>query len=155
MCHGKTIGRGAQWNAYGHLLGSDAREPRGTNLVIEHPETDARGGGRDGLDALFSALAHEQRRLVLRALRGTEGHAADLDALVETVRDEANRPDVTAEDGRREVRAALRHVHLPKLAAAGLVEYDEETERVRSSTETVERRLIAAAGPYAAEQSTT
>ncbi|MGM0447701.1 MAG: DUF7344 domain-containing protein [Methanobacteriota archaeon] len=118
---------------------------------MEHPETDARGGGRDDLNALFSALAHEQRRLVLRALRGTEGHAADLDALVETVRDEANRPDATAEDGRRDVRVALRHVHLPKLAAAGLVEYDEETERVRSSTETVERRLIAAAGSYAAE----
>ncbi|WP_424015009.1 DUF7344 domain-containing protein [Halorubrum xinjiangense] len=120
---------------------------------MDHPETDARAGGRDDVDAVFSALAHERRRLVLRALSGTEGHVADLDALVETVRDEAGSSDATGDDERREVRAALRHVHLPKLVASGLVEYDAETERVRGSAGAVERRLLAATEAYTAEPS--
>ena len=154
VCHGKRIGDRADFDAYGRFSGTHARDARRNRLVMKHPETDARAGGCDDVDALFSALAHERRRLVLRALRGTEGNAADLDALVETVRDGAGPPGATADDDRREVRAALRHVHLPKLAASGFVEYDDETERVRGSAGTVERRLLSAAEAYAAEPST-
>lgn len=36
----------------------------------------------------------------------------------------------------RSVEIALHHVHLPKLAAAGIVDYDEETRRVEAAAGT-------------------
>lgn len=119
--------------------------------MIGPPETDAPGSEPADVNALLSAFAHERRRLALRALREAEGNAADLDALVEAVSDEAGPAGTTADDERRDVRATLRHVHLPKLAAAGLVEYDEEAERVRGTTGAIEGRLLAAAEAYTAE----
>lgn len=148
VCYGKPIDGRAPFDTHGRFFGIHARDARRTRLVMEYPETDARAGGRDDVDALFSAIAHERRRLVLRALRGADGHAAALDALVEIVRDEAGPPGATADVDRRQIRATLRHIHLPKLVASGLVEYDDETERVRSSEGAVERRLLAATEAY-------
>ncbi|WP_149797885.1 DUF7344 domain-containing protein [Halorubrum xinjiangense] len=119
--------------------------------MIEHSADDAASGDPErGLDGVFAAVAHERRRTVLDALRATGGDAADLDALVEAVCDDADGPSPAVDEDRRRVRAALRHIHLPKLAAAGLVTYDNETEQVRSREGAVERRLRAATEAYAA-----
>ena len=115
------------------------------------PNGEAADGG---LDAVFSAFAHERRRVILRTLSRGEPNAVDLDTLVAAVCERAGSPNETAEDDRRRVRVTLRHVHLPKLADSGLVEYDAEAGRVRARSGTVERRLLSAADAYAADPPT-
>ena len=115
------------------------------------PNGEATDGG---LDAVFSAFAHERRRVILRTLSRREPHAVDIDALVAAVCERADPPNETAEVHRRRVRVALRHVHLPKLADSGLVEYDAEAGRVRGRGGTAERRLLSAADAYAADRPT-
>lgn len=71
----------------------------------------------------FSLLADRQRREVLAYLSETDDGTAEVDALV----------DHLAGEGldRHEVVTALHHVHLPKMADAGVVEYDRRSGTVR------------------------
>lgn len=70
-------------------------------------------------DAHLSAIGHVDRRRLLLALLARPADARPVD--VERVADETG-----------ETRAvAMYHVHVPKLAALGLVEVDESGSRVR------------------------
>jgi len=100
---------------------------------MTHTTTDGESG--DVLDALFAALADDRRRRLLGILRHeapgavTEGELA---TRLATLPDD--RPSVagTGEAGpgtadpHQRVRVRLRHTHLPKLAAAGLIERDAD-----------------------------
>ncbi|MFC4548959.1 MULTISPECIES: DUF7344 domain-containing protein [Halorussus] len=75
------------------------------------------------IDSACSLLAHSRRRVVLYALRGCETVAVDelVDAIL---RDEGT---TAATDQKRErVLTSLYHKHLPKLADAGVIDYDFE-----------------------------
>lgn len=76
------------------------------------------------LDTVFDILSARARRVALYRL-ADEG-TATVEELVDAVADgEADTDD------RRQVRIALEHVHLPRLADAGAVAVDDETGRVR------------------------
>ncbi|WP_135829866.1 DUF7344 domain-containing protein [Halorussus halobius] len=99
-----------------------------------------RGSAQQSLDELFDVLSAERRRHALYVLyRRTEPT---------TVRDLADA--VAAECGvdLARVTADLAHVHLPKLADAGLVEYDREggTVALDDPSDRFDRYLAAAAG---------
>ena len=88
----------------------------------------------ESLDSLFDALADRRRREAVALLAVTEG-AVSREELVEYVA----AADPGIDDSRREVLTAqFHHRHLPKLAAAGLVDYDEVDGTVHA-TETAER----------------
>jgi len=71
----------------------------------------------------FELLAPERRRLALAVL---EERSSRID-LADLAADVAERePDATV----REVQIALHHAHLPKLAAAGVVDYDPATRTI-------------------------
>lgn len=91
-----------------------------------------------GADALLSALNDPHRRGVIRLL-GERPEPVALDELAgeltermpETPNHGPEFYEVVTRHRREDVSMALRHVHLPKLAAVDFVEYDEVSETVR------------------------
>ena len=81
------------------------------------------------IDLLFEVLADRQRRLVLGHLEATDDSVAAYADLVDHVVGETQTE--ATDDARERVAADLHHRHLPKLADAGLIDYDQRSETVR------------------------
>ncbi|WP_415382631.1 hypothetical protein [Halosimplex sp. TS25] len=81
------------------------------------------GGEGDGLDAAFELLADRRRRAVIDVLRSAPRSSLELPALVDGVAAKTDEDAAT-------VASDLYHGHLPKLAAAGVIDFDEETRVV-------------------------
>jgi DNA-binding transcriptional ArsR family regulator len=98
----------------------------GSDLRVTHAET--------AIDDVLGALTDERRRAVLMAICERPG-ATDVSALAERVADRLTpERSGTASDGTvHRLRVSLVHQHLPKLYAAGLVEYDIENQRVEAT----------------------
>ncbi|SIR51651.1 hypothetical protein SAMN05421858_2600 [Haladaptatus litoreus] len=84
-------------------------------------------------DALFDALASRRSRYILHYLRREEPPVT-LPDLVDTIAAwEMDKPiDLVSDEHRRNVYMSLQHTQLPKLAMAGLVQYDDDRELVDS-----------------------
>lgn len=95
-----------------------------TNGKDERPEGRS-DRGTASPERAVDAVADERRRVLVSYLDGKRDEAASLVELVDHV---AGR-DANAEVER--VALALRYVHLPRLEAAGLVEYDRRSGAVR------------------------
>ncbi|WP_435177722.1 DUF7344 domain-containing protein [Halorussus sp. AFM4] len=82
-------------------------------------------------DQAFELLADGRRRRAVAALRETDG-ATTLGDLAEATAARVDGVDRAAvpTDRRERVAASLHHCHLPKLADAGVVEYDPDESRV-------------------------
>lgn len=89
------------------------------------PRTDGAGRGSRlrSLDEIFELLANQRRRESLYVLVRREGPI--------TVTELGDEVASVVEATPERVATALYHVHLPKLADAGVVEYDVETGTVR------------------------
>lgn len=86
------------------------------------------------LETIYQALQSRRRRLVIHYLRRTSSGVAEMEAVVDwIVHREAAADAVTVvdPDHAEDVAAALHHVHLPKLQADGVVDYDCRTRVVR------------------------
>jgi DNA-binding transcriptional ArsR family regulator len=82
----------------------------------------------DPLSEYLRALAHPYRRVVLYYLR--EHERATLDALGDCLAGWMGAgPETGSSADPETIRVALHHVHVPKLADAGLLTYDPETQR--------------------------
>lgn len=81
------------------------------------------------IDETLALLASRRRRLALRGLRGAEGDWVAAATLADYVAERST--DVGGGATRRTVRVALHHVELPKLADAGVVDYDRAAGRAR------------------------
>ncbi|WP_224448281.1 DUF7344 domain-containing protein [Haloprofundus salilacus] len=79
------------------------------------------------IDRLYSVLANEDRRAVLDYFDGTPGETASLEDLADYLVDRRD-----GEDARSHERTLVRlhHVDLPKLAAAGIIDYDARTHTI-------------------------
>lgn len=87
------------------------------------------------LDSLLTALANGRRRHVLAATADWQG-PAPVDALARSIargEPEAD-PAEPSLDSVRAARVSLHHVHLPALAAADLLAYDDAAGTVRRRT---------------------
>ncbi|QLH81668.1 DUF7344 domain-containing protein [Halosimplex pelagicum] len=78
-------------------------------------------------EELLTAAADPQRRELLRHLRETDGEVISVPELTAAV---ANGDDA---DEREQLRVALQHVHLPKLADAGVLTFDARSSTVRDT----------------------
>lgn len=81
----------------------------------------------DDLDTAFEILTEERRQFALQYL-AEEGGTVSLSDVVTYLVDRESAVD------RTDIAADLHHSHLPKLAAAGLVEYDPEANTVTATT---------------------
>lgn len=103
--------------------------------MFENPTRDeVSGPGRT--DSVLSVLAVEARRQVVRYFVESSDRTATVDELTGYV---AKRLD---DRSRQHVRLNLHHVHVPKLANAGLVEYNPQALTVRYRRHPVAERLV-------------
>jgi hypothetical protein len=84
------------------------------------------------IDRVMVALAEECRRIILAYFEESANETASVDELVEYIVTHQSEPSTECK-----VRQQLHHVHLAKLAAEGLVDYDSRTGTVRGSRSTI------------------
>lgn len=82
------------------------------------------------VDACLGVLADGRRRL-LGVLRQETTGPTTFDELARRLREERSATDRESAPSHDQVRPQLTHVHLPKLAAHGVVEYDPAADTVR------------------------
>ncbi|MBV0900752.1 DUF7344 domain-containing protein [Haloarcula salina] len=80
-------------------------------------------------DQIFSLLSNRRRRDLLRFVESVGGESAVPAITDHLAQSEYGGADVSASQ-RKNVYVSLHQTHLPKLADAGVVEYDEQTKRV-------------------------
>lgn len=96
------------------------------------------------LDEIFATLQHERRRRVISRLQTAENPISLTDFADELAAEETETStDDVSEAEMTRVSTSLYHVHLPKLADAGIVEYDwdEDTITLAENVEQVEPYL--------------
>lgn len=96
----------------------------------------ARPHSAEDLDDVFDALAHRYRRAVIEAMEW--GEPATLEDLVALITD--RHEDAAAGD----VRVALVHNHLPRLAEADVITYDTEAQVAELDDAVAERAILTA-----------
>ena len=74
-------------------------------------------------ERIYKILSHPTRRVLLHVLRGIETPTT-----IETVANEVAQTEKT-----RQLEVALHHSHLPKMADAGVIDYDPETGTIRTN----------------------
>ncbi len=113
--------------------GSDAGDDRNDESERDGADSSAdRPAGRVALslDATLELLANHDRRAVLSYLRDAPGATATTGDLTDYLVE--RRAARTGErPARSHVRSTLQHIHVPKLADAGVVDYDARTDEVR------------------------
>ncbi|GAB6860769.1 hypothetical protein ACFR97_00855 [Haloplanus litoreus] len=104
---------------------------------------DETGGNRthgledDRLDALFGVLADARRRRVIRILEDADAEVMAVSTLAEAL---AAREQTGTSPDRLVV--SLRHVHLPRLDAVGIVDFEPDRSQVRYKGAPVAGRLL-------------
>lgn len=79
------------------------------------------------LDEIFGVLADPMRREVIRYCADHANEPTDLDTIVDYLAEQRRDEDPVDRD---RIAIRLHHLHLPKLAETGLVEFDPESGRL-------------------------
>lgn len=95
------------------------------------PTRHAPDGGFSDVDTLLDALSHARRRYVLYYLQDEETSTLNEVARRLTAWETGVPVETVTDEDAEAVRAALYHKHLPILAEAMLVEYDDRSEALR------------------------
>ena len=121
---------------------------------IDAPDRSEEGGDPNSLDRILSGVANEYRRAILRSLHAASDQTLDVDELVDRVADavEDERTTGISGDRRRRVSIALHHMHLPKLVAGGMVDYEAESGRVEFVGGDLEGALLTLVGSHEAAE---
>ncbi len=99
-------------------------------------------------DALFDVLADTRRRFVLACLQGHANPMALGDVADELAAWERDAPltEIPSEEV-ESTYAALYHVHVPKMADAGVVDYCRERDAVALAADVPVESVVDAASP--------
>jgi hypothetical protein len=89
-----------------------------------HPIGD-HGTTKGQISQLYKLLVDHQRRVLLQCLRNTEASLSVSGLVTELTQGDDREP--TERDVEAEI--AVHHIHLPKLADAGVIEYDQSAQQ--------------------------
>ncbi len=104
--------------------------------MAEHYPTEAVGRSSNSdeptVDEIFHLLANRRRRIILSYLM-EQPDPIHINELTNHVagRETEKQPNDNLSETAAAISTNLHHVHLPKLTAARLVEYEQDTEKVR------------------------
>jgi predicted transcriptional regulator len=102
-----------------------------TTHLAETALADVDVGG-DRHDVLFDVLSNARRRFVLAALLTADRSLSHSELATDVVRWETEMASTTGTPTeRRDVEISLVHSHLPKMADAGVIDYDPDAGTVR------------------------
>ena len=87
------------------------------------------GVGDLGANERHELLASKRRRLALDILE-EETSTVHIETLAGRIAAKEGDADSTPEETVERIALALHHTHLPKMASAGVLEYDPETHRI-------------------------
>lgn len=93
------------------------------------------------VDEVLAALADSRRRRIVRTLRNSDDDVLTVDELESKITSKGEAVENTMGDQER-VDVDLYHVHLPKLAEAGLVAFDTRNREVRYRSVDVAEELL-------------
>jgi hypothetical protein len=93
-------------------------------------------------DTLLELLSDGRRRYILTRLVSAEGSVTGTDLAAELVRLAGSEPH---DDELSRVRIGLVHAHLPKLQAAGAIDFDRQRDEIRCTDALRERQPVVAA----------
>lgn len=114
------------------------------------PSGDRPFSSEPSLDTIFGLLAEERRRYVIRIL-ADHGPSVSLPDLADEVAAREFAVPITEIDDREIlfIYLALYHRHIPKLAAAGVLEYDQDRDlvTVAENADRLEQFLLLGPGP--------
>lgn len=91
----------------------------------------------DSLSRALSVLENKQRRDVLAAIMEANTRTMTIDDLVDTMIKRG-----TQETIKEETEVQLHHIHLPKLAEEGLIEFDPRSGQLRYHGDDEVERLL-------------
>lgn len=105
-----------------------------TNGSTEAPRSTSSNTQPLSVDSVFDALANRRRRYVLHCLQKYDNPMALADVADEIAvwENETNISEISGEEVKR-VYISLYHAHVPKLADAGIVEYNQDRDMVALS----------------------
>ena len=123
-----------------HVLWSGWEAHMSNSESIVTPENTTTVSTKVSRDEIFTVLSNRRRRRVLRFLDQHDGTRVDLRTLVDALSEweYGTEADKLSWKERKRVYTALRQSHLPKLADAGAIEYDQSRGEVRLTDETRE-----------------
>lgn len=82
------------------------------------------------LDSTLELLSDYQRRAILQFLVETPDNTATINELVNNLAEQEG-ARTGERPGHNRVEASLYHIHIPKLADAGVIDYDARSKEVR------------------------
>ena len=105
-------------------------------------------------DLVLSAVANEHRRAVLDSLNNAADKTLEYETLVDRVADRVGdeRTAAASDEHRQRVRIGLHHTHLPKLAEAGIIDYEAGTGGVQLVGGELEQEMLALVESYDASE---
>ena len=98
--------------------------------LMNDPGDGERAPSSRRLDRAFRLLAAPERRVLLSVLQGRDGGPVDVSTLADELSARLREHDPDRVRTPDDLQIALHHVHLPKLEAAGVVEWSDDRVRL-------------------------
>lgn len=102
------------------------------------------------VDGVYDVLSHPVRRALIDSLEGTETTTVGKVAADLIEADERRVRGIESGGGTEQVEAELHHIHLPKMADVGLIEYDPDTGTIEitPTTDVADRIMETVSGGH-------